>query len=133
VTTSRRDLVDILVSVALVAAAIAYVVAAFLTSRGNSWWDRPSAAQLRTAPEIVALGHAVPVGGVPPDELQPGRYRHRVELLDGRTGTYETDRLFSRRTCLEVRAREYKGRLIVVGLAEHEAGCPTDELRDLTR
>jgi hypothetical protein len=119
---------NILVPAGLVGAGIAYIVVAALATR-----DTPTADELRDAPEVIALGHAVPVRGKPADEDGPARYRHRVELLDGRTATYVSDRLFSERTCLEVRAREHKGRLFVVSMTEHEGACPTDELRDLTR
>jgi len=92
----------------------------------------PTAAELRAAPEVLALGHAHPVSGKP-SKYGKARYVHEVELLDGRKTTYVSDRLISASTCLEVRARDFQGRLYVTEVTEQDAPCGGDDLGALTR
>jgi hypothetical protein len=108
------------------------IAATIATARRMAEQRQPTAAELRAAPEVRALGHAHPIRGRP-DRYGRARYAYRIELLDGRTASYVADRLIGARTCVEVLAREYQGRLIVLKLVELEASCEGDDLGKLTR
>jgi hypothetical protein len=69
------------------------VVIAVVAARSVAQRIHPSAAELRAAPEVRALGHAHPIQGG--RGKSGSMYGYRVELLDGRTGSYSSERLIS--------------------------------------
>jgi hypothetical protein len=129
---TKRRLSEILAGIAFTIAAASIVALAVLAARAKAQRPLPAPAELRTAPEVRALGHAHPVRGGP-GKYGSARYAYRIELLDGRTGSYVSDRLISASRCVEVIAREHQGRLIIVKLVEQDGGCERDALGELTR
>ena len=117
---------SVIAAVAFVALCVGIVAATVVAVWGRSRARHPQSSGANAVGEVVALGHAEPIsGGARRSGL--GRYRHRVVLLDGRSGEYVADRLFSRGTCLRVRAREVDGQLVVFHLAVHDEDCGRDD------
>jgi len=94
--------------------------------------ELPTGAKLQSAPEVVAYGHAHVTGGRS-SKWGLARFRHELRLLDGRTVDYVTDRVLNPHLCLEVRAREYRGRLYIRQVREVAGPCEEYDLGVRTR